>query len=131
MYELPFTVIVTVVAVFVTFMFSGRVGGMRGKDVVVAPATTGDSTFEKAFRVHYNTIEQLVIFLPVLWLAAHVVGDLYAAGIGAVWIIGRLVYSKAYMENPSKRVTGMMLTMLPTGVLLLITLWGLFKTFTG
>ena len=47
-----------------------RVGRMRGK--VLAPATSGDPEFEKAFRIHYNTIEQLIMFLPMLWLSEKV-----------------------------------------------------------
>ena len=72
---MPFTALVTVAAVVLTFVLSLRVGAMRQKHGVKAPATTGHPEFERANRVHQNTVEQLVLFLPLLWLALYVLGD--------------------------------------------------------
>ena len=129
MINMKLTALVTVIALLLTFFFSLRVGSMRPKKHIDAPATTGDEEFERAFRVHYNTVEQLVIFLPLLWLATSVLGDLWAAASGAVWIVGRLLYSSAYMKNPASRAPGMALTMLPTAVLAVAALWGIVKAF--
>ena len=65
MIAMPFTALVTVAAVILTFVLSMRVGAMRQKHGVKAPATTGHPEFELANRVHQNTIEQLVLFLPL------------------------------------------------------------------
>jgi len=129
MIEMKLTALVTLLAILLTFYMSIRVGGMRPKKNIDAPATTGDVEFERAFRIHYNTIEQLVLFLPVLWLGVHVIGDLYAAIAGSVWLIGRVLYSNAYMADPKGRGTGMILTLLPTTVLLVASLWGIVKAF--
>ena len=127
MIAMPFTALVTVAALVLTFVLSIQVGNMRRKHGVMAPASTGHPEFEAANRIHQNTIEQLVLFLPVLWLALYVLGDAITGLIGAVWIIGRIVYANAYARDPATRGPGMGLTMLPTVVLLLASLWGILQ----
>ena len=127
MIAMPFTALVTVAALVLTFVLSLRVGNMRRKHGVKAPASTGHPEFEAANRIHQNTIEQLVLFLPVLWLALFVLGDAITGLIGAVWIIGRIVYANAYARDPATRGPGMGITMLPTVVLLLASLWGILQ----
>jgi len=127
MIAMPFTALVTVAALVLTFVLSLRVGNMRRKHGVKAPASTGHPEFEAANRIHQNTIEQLVLFLPVLWLALYVLGDAITGLIGAVWIIGRIVYANAYARDPATRGPGMGITMLPTVVLLLASLWGILQ----
>ncbi len=116
--------LVTLLAVFLTLYFSNAVGKLRKE--VKAPATTGNETFERAFRVHANTVEQLVLFLPSLWLATPALPENIAAGIGAVWLVGRILFAKGYMEEPSKRSTGMWLTFLSTAALWLAAMAGVF-----
>ena len=127
MIAMPFTALVTVAALVLTFVLSIQVGNMRRKHGVKAPASTGHPEFEAANRIHQNTIEQLVLFLPVLWLALYVLGDAITGLIGAVWIIGRIVYANAYARDPATRGPGMGITMLPTVVLLLASLWGILQ----
>jgi len=118
------TTLVTLLAILLIFFFSARTGMLRGKLGVAAPATTGHPQFERVHRVHGNTIEQAVIFFPALWLAANAVGDVVAASLGALWIIGRLIYSSAYIKDPKKRGPGMMITGLTTFALVLAGLYG-------
>ena len=129
MIAMKFTALVTILAVLMTTAFGALVGSQRGKSKLSAPSVDGDETFQRAFRVHYNTIENLVVFLPVLWLSTGVIGDLWTAVIGAVWLLGRLLYQRAYMSDPSTRLIGMLLTMLPTGILSLVALWGVIRQF--
>ena len=129
MIAMKFTALVTVAAVVLTFVLSLRVGKMRQAHGVQAPATSGHPEFDRAHRIHQNTIEQLVLFLPVLWLAANVLGDAVTALVGAVWVVGRIVYANAYAKDPAGRSPGMAVTTLPTGVLLLASLWGIVQGF--
>ena len=131
MIAMPFTALVTVAALVLTFVLSLRTGKMRQKHGVNAPATTGHPEFEAANRIHQNTIEQLVLFLPLLWLALYVLGDAITGLIGAVWIVGRVVYARAYARDPATRGPGMGITFLPTTVLLLATLWGILQGLIG
>lgn len=99
-------VIVIVLALLQFFFFSVQVGAMRGKHNVTAPTITGDTEFERSFRVHQNTMEQLVIFLPAIWLFGTYVDALWGAGVGLFFIIGRFVYRSAYLRDPSSRGVG-------------------------
>jgi uncharacterized membrane protein YecN with MAPEG domain len=67
---------------------------------------SGDPLLERAIRVHENTLEWLPIYFVSLWLFAWAYGDLPAAIVGLVWVVGRLLYSRGYMADPAKRETG-------------------------
>ena len=110
--------IVAVLAVFQFLYFGVMVGRARGKYSVAAPATSGHEMFDRAFRVQMNTLEQLVCFLPALLLASAYWSNAIIAAIGAVYIVGRFLYSAAYAKDPAKRGLGFVLSILPTFVLL-------------
>jgi len=118
--------LMTIIAVVFTFAAGARVGMLRDKKKIEAPATVGDPEFERAFRVHMNTIESLVVFLPLLWLGALAFDGMIALYIGLIWIVGRLIYMNGYMAAPEKRATGAIITMIPLLGLLIIAVWGLF-----
>ena len=129
MIVMKYTALVTIAAVVYTFILSGFVGAARAKTGVNAPAMAGQPDFDRAFRIHMNTVEQLVLFLPVLWLATSVVGDLWAAEIGVVWIVGRLTYAAGYRKAVEKRGPGFLITLLSTAILTAIALWGVIQAF--
>jgi uncharacterized membrane protein YecN with MAPEG domain len=119
-----YVAIVTVVALLQFFWFGWQVGVARGKYNIAAPATSGNEMFERVFRVHMNTLEQLVVFLPALWIFASYVSSLWASILGAVFIVGRAIYSITYVKDPKKRSAGFALTALPELALLLgILIW--------
>jgi glutathione S-transferase len=95
-----------------------RTGQARGRFDVPAPATTGHPIFERHFRVQENTIEQLVIFFPSLFLFSTYVSPGIAALLGLGFIAGRALYARAYVEDPAKRGPGFMLSFLSNLVLL-------------
>jgi uncharacterized MAPEG superfamily protein len=111
-------VIVTVLALMQYIFFTFQVGGSRAKTGIKAPAMVGDPDFERTTRVHQNTMEQLVMFIPALWLYAHYVNPLWGAGIGLVYVVGRFIYRAAYLKDPSGRTLGFMLSLLPSVVML-------------
>lgn len=78
--------LLTVVIIAVAMMLVGRA---RGQFQVHAPATTGHPDFERAFRAHQNTLEQTVMFLPLLWLATVYSNEQWAAWSGYAWLVGR------------------------------------------
>ena len=94
------------------------VGRARGKYGVKAPATTGHEMFERWFRVHYNTMELLVVFVPSIWLFGIYVNPQLGAALGAVYLVGRVMYVRSYVRDPAARGGGFGLSMLPTLVLL-------------
>ena len=117
-------VIVTVLALLQYVYFGLEVGGVRAKTGIKAPAMSGDETFERYNRVHQNTLEQLVLLIPVLWIYAHHVNPLWGAGLAAVYIIGRFIYRSSYIQDPSSRSVGFTLSFLPA---MIMAIWVLVK----
>jgi glutathione S-transferase len=101
------------------------VGQARGKYNVPAPATTGDPIFERYFRVHQNTMEQLVMFVPAVFIFAIYVNGLVAAALGLLFVIARAVYARGYIGNPEKRATGAAITFVTNAILVLGSLIGI------
>lgn len=117
--SLPCTAFITMLSLLLFFVLGAKVGQARGRYKVQAPATTGNADFERVFRVHYNTMESLVMFLPSLWLFAITISDCWAAALGGVWILGRAIYAKTYYADASKRGPGLVISMVATAILLL------------
>ncbi len=116
--------IVTLLALAQLLYFSMLVSNARGQYGVKAPATSGHEIFERYYRVQTNTIETLIVFLPALWLAAIHWPPLYMALIGSLYLIGRFVYQRSYLKDPSKRGVGYALSAIPTLLLLMAALAG-------
>ena len=116
--------IVTLLALLECSFFAFRCGTLRQKYGVQAPATTGDPVWERYYRVHHNTLEQLVIFLPALWLFAQYVNPLVGAALGLVFLVGRILYYNGYTADPAKRSTGFVVGYLATALLLIGGLGG-------
>lgn len=111
--------LVTLLALLEYFIFGALVGRARNKTGVQAPAMTGHPLFERYNRVHQNTLEQLVVFVPALWLFSRYWSPLVAAGLGLVFVIGRAIYLKGYIADPAKRVTGVIIGAIAQVILLL------------
>lgn len=116
------TVIVTFLALAQYTLFGAQVGGMRVKYGVKAPAISGNEQFERMYRIHQNTMEQLVLFLPALWMQAYYAKPLWGAGIGLVYVIGRFIYRAEYLKDPASRGPGFTMTIVASTVLLVWSL---------
>ncbi len=123
--------IVTILAALVYLYMGIQVGRMRGKHGVKAPAMSGHPDFERANRVHYNTLESLPVFFAALWLATIYFHALpwIPALIGLVVVIGRVFYMTGYMADPSKRGFGFGIAFLGMLVLMVLALIGLVQTW--
>jgi glutathione S-transferase len=119
MVSFPLTAIVSLISLLLYFYMGMRVGRGRSKYGVAAPAVTGHPNFERDYRIQMNTLEWLPIFLVSLWLfAAAWNSDRVAAGIGAIWFIGRILYLTGYARAAEARGPGFGIQALATGVLL-------------
>jgi glutathione S-transferase len=94
------------------------VGRARSRYGVHAPATSGNEQFERVFRVQMNTLENVVMFLPALWLAAWYWKPVLASACGALWLIGRIWYARAYVRDPARRHAGYGLSFSALGALM-------------
>jgi len=111
--------IVVVLALLQYLGFGVLVGRARGRYGVDAPAVSGHPVFERYYRVHQNTLESLMLFLPALLVFATYASAPIGAVIGAVYLVGRQLYLRAYVNDPARRGLGFMLTALPSLVLLI------------
>ena len=123
--------IVAALAIIQFLTFGALTGRARAKSGLKAPAMTGDAGFERMYRVQMNTLEVLVAFLPALFLAALHWPSSVVAGLGAVYLIGRHLYWRAYVAAPETRSLGFALSILPTIALVLAALLGSVLSLFG
>jgi uncharacterized membrane protein YecN with MAPEG domain len=98
--------LVTALTLIVYQVLTVNVGRARMKYKIMPPAMSGDENFERVVRVQQNTLEQLVFFLPALWLFSFYVNPLWGAVLGSVWLIGRIIFAWGYYQAAEKRVAG-------------------------
>jgi len=109
------TLLVAAEYMFMTIM----VGKSRGESGISAPKITGDEKFERVFRVQQNTLEQLIIFFPALWLFGYYMHPQIGALLGLAFLIGRVLYARGYIADPDRRGPGFVIGILATLALLL------------
>lgn len=117
--------LITVLNVLLLFLAMGLVGRARGRYKIMAPATTGHPDFDRAFRAHQNTLEQTVMFLPVLWLASMSSDPTWAAVLGYTWLAARLWYLFGYIGAAGKRGPGFVVATLAWLALVAMSLGGI------
>ena len=119
--------VVIIIAVIQFVVIAWLVGRARARYGIKAPATTGHEVFERWFRVQQNTMELLIVFIPAVSLFAIYIHPNWAAWIGLVYVVGRIVYTCAYVADPSRRSFGFGLSMAPILVLLAGALIGALR----
>ena len=123
--ELVFVVILAALIEYI--VFTGLVGRARGKYKVSAPAMTGHPDFERANRVHQNTLESLIVFIPAAWIFGLYVSPRWAAAIGVLFVVARALYAVGYLRAAEKRSLGAGLTALDNIVLVVGALVGVVR----
>ncbi|WP_448561406.1 MAPEG family protein [Trichothermofontia sp.] len=123
----PWPALVTGLALLMYLVITINVGRARFQYKVPPPQMTGDPDFERVVRVQQNTLEQMVFFLPALWLFCLYVDPRWGAGLGAVWILGRILYAIGYYQAADKRGPGFAIGSLSSMALLLGALIGILR----
>jgi hypothetical protein len=118
-------VLITLLVSAEYFFLAVMVGKARSVTGIHAPKCVGDEKFERIFRVQQNTMEQLIIFFPALWIFGYYVSATVGAGLGALFLIGRIMYARGYVQHPDKRGPGFILGSLATLALILGALLGI------
>jgi glutathione S-transferase len=128
--ELLFPALATIVAVIVYFSQSFFVATGRSKYNVPVPKTMGvNDDFDRVWRVHYNTLEQMPIFLPLMWIFALTVSSFYAFVFGILWSIGRIAYMVGYYKSVKGRHNPIeMLSSVSVLVFVVGSLWAVIST---
>lgn len=121
---MEYIALVVIAALIEYMVFMGACGRARMTYKIYAPVTTGNEIFERYFRVQQNTLEQLIIFIPAIFLCGWLLHAPAAAVIGLFFILGRAIYFKAYIADPAKRGPGMIIGFLANILLLAGALFG-------
>jgi uncharacterized membrane protein YecN with MAPEG domain len=109
------------------FVFGLAVARARAQYQVPAPASSGHPVFDRTFRAQMNTLEQLVIFVPSMFIFAQYLNPYWAAGFGVLFIIGRAVYFFGYVKAAQSRHIGFNLSAAPNVALLLGAMIGALR----
>ncbi len=122
----PFTAAIISILLLQYFAFGLLVGMARGRTGVAAPAISGHPEFERYFRVHQNTLEQLVMVIPGIVMFSIFVHEIAAVSLGALFFVGRILYLRGYVADPAKRGAGFGLGALASVILVVGSLVGAF-----
>lgn len=114
----PWTGLVTLLTLTVYFVLTYNVGRARKRFGIMPPDMTGPEDFMRVVRVHGNTVEQMLMFLPLLWMAAFAARDEIAAAIGVFWPLSRILYAAGYYKSVKGRVPGFL-----SGLLIVVILF--------
>jgi glutathione S-transferase len=66
-----------------------------------------------------NTLEQLIVFIPAILVFAYFGNPTYAAGLGAFFLVGRIIYFVSYVKDPTKRGLGFIVGWIPMVLMVL------------
>ena len=120
--------LVTLLALLEYSILGAMVGRARQTYGVEAPATTGNPDFERYFRVHENTLEALIVFIPAFWIFSLTVNYHFGVALGLLFLIARIIYAQGYLSAAKKRAPGAIATAAINGILVLVSLiWILIK----
>jgi len=119
--------LVIVLALLEFWLFCFAVGRARTRYKVPAPAMSGHEVFDRYFRAQMNTLEQLVVFLPSIWLFARYINSWSAVALGLLFIIGRGLYFRGYVQAAEARHAGFAISAIPNVTLLIGALIGVLR----
>src|SRR5271169_5025788 len=121
-------VIVILLALLEYLILGVMVGQARGTYGVEAPATTGNPDFERVFRVHANSLESLIVFIPAVWIFSVTINYHLGVILGLLFVAARVIYAQGYMSAAVKRGPGAIATAAINGTLVLCSLiWLIVK----
>ena len=103
----PLTSLITLSLVVLGWWLSMRV--FRARSDFADPVTNtalfhypeiySDRNFMIAYRNQMNFLENLILFLPTMWIFAYSVSDGLAAVIGSGYVMGRVLYARNYPRD--------------------------------
>jgi uncharacterized membrane protein YecN with MAPEG domain len=102
--------LVLVLAAIEVMVLGFLVGRGREKYGVPAPATSGHPAWERLNRAHQNSLEQLVLFMPLFLAYCFNTGMQTGILLGVLYLIARVVYAVGYVRDADRRAAGAFLT---------------------
>jgi glutathione S-transferase len=97
-------IIFTIISLVFYQYLSTLVSKARYDFGVKAPATTGNDSFERIHRAHLNFMENLVVFIPLLWIAGvEFANNAFYFLLCALWLVCRGLFTYSYVNHFSKK----------------------------
>lgn len=116
-----FTISILLIALAYYQILSLQVSQARYKYGIKAPKILGHDDFERVHRTHVNFMENLVVFLPLLFIGGMKFSTNYVfIGVTICWLVSKVVFSYAYIRNLSE------ITRLISNVIALLSIATLF-----
>ena len=128
---MEYSIAIILIALLQFIFFTGRTGFSRSKYDVKAPKTTGNERWERIYRIQQNTMEQLVIFIPATVIFSLYVSEIWVLLPGILFVVGRHIYSRLYLESPENRGPGMVLSFFTNIALVISGLIGVSLKLIG
>jgi hypothetical protein len=125
----PYTAFVTLVDLAIYFALMAKVIHARKIYQIPSPVTDGPEAFLRITRVSASSAEQLVLHLPLLWIASFAMSDLFAASLGAVWALSRVLYARGYYKKAKRRAKGLVIGLVVNGILFAGAMAGVMASF--
>ncbi len=109
----PYTLsaFVTICTSVLIFILAYNVWAARLRHKVQPYEDTKEKDVLIANRIHMNTIEQTVVFLPLLWVATVFSSANIAGLLACIWFISRIGYALIYKKQADKRYIPFMVGM--------------------
>ena len=107
MNEYPLTSLITLALVALGLWLATRVvkarfnfaDPLKNAALFHSPEIYSDRNFMIAYRNQMNFLENLILFLPTMWIFAYNVSDGLAALIGFGYVSGRVLYARNYPRD--------------------------------
>ena len=115
-------VLVLMLILLQTLYFGIEVGRAHQRLGIEAPAVSGDDLFDRYFRAHQNSLEQLIIFLPAVLVTAYLGYSITCIVCGVFYLLGRAIYFRSYVKEPKKRTLGFVLSFFSSVILIMTSL---------
>ena len=102
--------LISVLAAVQVLVLGFLVGQGRATYGVPAPAMSGHPDWERLNRAHQNSLEQLVLFLPLFNAYLFSAGIQTGIAAGILFLIARILYAVGYIRDAKRREIGAWLT---------------------
>ncbi len=97
-----FTIMVTVIALLHLFALDVYLSFHKFKHGVKDSEIVNDQNFQKINKIFKNATQELVLFLPLIWIFSLITSDNLTGLVGIAWLITRLNYDFSYFRHPQK-----------------------------
>ena len=115
-------ILVVMLILLQALYFGIEVGRARQRLGIEAPSVSGNDEFDRYFRAHQNSLEQLVVFLPAVLVTAYLGYSITCVVCGVFYLVGRSIYFRSYVKEPKKRTLGFVLSFFSTIILIMTSL---------